>query len=60
MGEFKVTGIEEEKEHESFNGKDAIKEDEKSKLKEVDCKCYKTPNVRIIFLGNYNPTFSHS
>ena len=35
MGEFKVTGIEEEDEQESFNGKDAINEDEKSGLKEV-------------------------
>ena len=35
MGEFKVTGIEKEDEQESFNGKDAINEDEKSGLKEV-------------------------
>ena len=35
MGEFKVTGIENEDEQESFNGKDAINEDEKSGLKEV-------------------------
>ena len=60
MGEFKVAGIEKENVQESFNGKDAIKEDKKSGLKEVDCKSYKTPNARKIFLGNYNPTFSHS
>ena len=36
MGEFKVTGIEKEEEQESFDGKDAIKEDEKSGLKEVE------------------------
>ena len=52
MGKFKVTGIEEEKEHESFNGKDAIKEDKKSGLKEVDCKCYKQPCSFTIFFVN--------
>ena len=35
MGEFKVTGIEKEDMQESFNGKEEIKEDEKSGLKEV-------------------------
>ena len=35
MGEFKVTGIEEEEEQEIFNGKDAINEDVKNGLKEV-------------------------
>ena len=35
MGELKVTGIEKEDDQESFNGKDAINEDEKSGLQEV-------------------------
>ena len=35
MGEFKVTGIEKEDVQEIFDGKDEIKEDEKSGLKEV-------------------------
>ena len=35
MGEFKVTGIEKEDVQEIFNGKEEIKEDEKSGLKEV-------------------------
>ena len=35
MGEFKVSGIEEEEEQEGFKGKDAYKGDEKSGLKEV-------------------------
>ena len=35
MGEFKVTGIEEEEEQEIFNGKDTIKEDVKNGLREV-------------------------
>ena len=39
MGEFKVTGIEKEDEQESFNCNDAIKEDEKIGLKEVNFKC---------------------
>ena len=39
MGEFKVTGIEEEEEEqEIFNGKETIKEDEKNGLKEVVVK----------------------
>ena len=48
MAEFKVTGIEKEDEQEIFNGKDAIKEDEKNGLKEVNLECEET-NVRIIF-----------
>ena len=60
MGEFKVTGIEKEDEQKSFNGTDEIKEDEKSGLKEVNLQCEKTlTNVRKIFLGNYNTTFTH-
>ena len=35
MGEFKVTGIEKEDVQEIFNGKEEIKEDEKSGPKEV-------------------------
>ena len=35
MGEFKVTGIEEEEGREIFIGKDTIKEDVKNGLKEV-------------------------
>ena len=38
MGEFKVTGIEKEEEQESFNGKDAIREEEKSGPKKVNLK----------------------
>ena len=38
MGEFKVTRIEKADDKESFNGKDAINEDEKSGLKEVVAK----------------------
>ena len=50
MGEFKVTGIEEEDDQESFNGKDAIKKDEKSGIKEVNLECEETlSNARIIF-----------
>ena len=59
MGEFKVTGIEEEEEQEIFNGKDTIKEDVKNGLREVVEKKIFT-NLRIVFLGNYNPTVSHS
>ena len=59
MGKFKVTGIEEEEEQEIFNGKDTIKEDVKNGLREVVEKKIFT-NLRIVFLGNYNPTFSHS
>ena len=38
MGEFKVTGIEEEEEQEIFYGKETIKEDEKNGVKEVVLK----------------------
>ena len=57
-----MTSIEKEDEQESFNAKDAIniKEYEKSRLKEVVGSCEETlTNVRIIFLGNFNPKFSH-
>ena len=54
-----MTGIEEEEEQEIFNGKDTIKEDVKNGLREVVEKKIFT-NLRIVFLGNYNPTVSHS